>query len=364
MKKYNTIFGIDLSDKKFNWAKMIHSSDEIQSEGVGELSRDGLRLKFFAMERSVIAIEAGTQSAWVERQLKRYGHKVIVANPRKLKMIYANYSKSDKEDARTLARLARFDPNLLHPVKHRRKKAQRDICLLRARDVLVRSRSELVSHVRSTVKSFGERIPVCDAHYFHRHAIRHIPKELESVLVPLITTIEKLTVSISDYDKKITKLCKECYPETQILQTIQGVGEITSLSYILTLDDPKRFDKSRDIGAYLGLKPRKDQSGDHDPQLGITKEGNGFMRRLLVGAAQYILGKKNKQDSELRRWGLKLAGPPDKNGKHNRKLKKRAVVAVARKLAVLLHLLWIKGMCFEPFPNTQYDEDVQLSETA
>ncbi len=151
MKKYNTIFGIDLSDKKFNWAKMIHSSDEIQSEGVGELSRDGLRLKFFAMERSVIAIEAGTQSAWVERQLKRYGHKVIVANPRKLKMIYANYSKSDKEDARTLARLARFDPNLLHPVKHRRKKAQRDICLLRARDVLVRSRSALVSHVRRTV---------------------------------------------------------------------------------------------------------------------------------------------------------------------------------------------------------------------
>lgn len=364
MKKYNTIFGIDLSDKKYNWAMMIYSSDEIQCEGETKLTSETLRAQFSKIEPALIAIEACGQSAWIERLLKRHGHKVVVANPRKLKMIYANDKKCDKEDARMLARLARADINLLHPIKHRSKKAQCDLAILRARDALVRSRTSLVSHVRSTVKSVGAVIPSCDAHYFHRHAKPHIPKDLKEALIPLIKTIEELTESIKAYDKQISKLCKERYPITQIFQTIQGIGEITALSYALTLDEPDRFEKSRDVAPYLGLTPRKSQSGDSDPQLGITKAGNDFMRRLLVGAAQYILGNRNKQDSELRQWGLKLSGPADKNGKYNRKLKKRAVVAVARKLAVLLHLLWRTGMCFDPFPNATCDEDASVKEAA
>lgn len=364
MKKYNTIFGIDLSDKKCNWAMMTYSSEEIQDEGITKLTRKDLYHKFRSIESSLIAIEAGSQSAWVERLFKRCGHKVIVANPRKLRMIYSNDAKSDKVDAQMLVRVARLDTNLLHPIKHRRKKAQCDLSIIRARDILVRSRSSLVCHIRSTVKSLGVQIPTCDAHYFHRHAKSHIPRDLKEALIPVLKTIENLTESITAYDKSITKLCKESYPDTEILQSVPGIGDITALSYVLTLDDPKRFEKSRDVGSYLGLTQRKDQSGNNDPQLGITKAGDDFMRRLLVGAAQYILGNRNNKDSALRQWGLKLAGPPDKNGKYNKKLKKRAVVAVARKLACLLHTLWSNGMFFEPFPNAKCADNEQQLEAA
>lgn len=358
MRKYTTIFGIDLSDETFNWARMIASSDEIQNEGKLPLTREALRDEFSGLRPALIAIEAGAQSAWISRLLKGYGHEVLVANPHKLRMIYANEAKNDKIDARMLARIARFDPHLLYAVEHRSKRAQCDLALLRARDILVRCRSSLISHVRGVVKSFGERVPDCDAHYFHRHAKEHVPRELKSALAPLLKTIEGHTKAIAGFDKKIALLCEKRYPETKLLKTIQGVGDVTALGFVLTIDNPDRFGKSRDVASYLGLTPRQDQTGDQDPQLGITKAGNGYARRLLVGAAQYILGSRNKQDSELRQWGLELAGSRDKNGKYNKKLKKRSVVAVARKLSVLLHVLWRTGACFEPFPHAEQDDAI------
>ena len=348
MDQYSTIIGMDLGDTTSFWALMHQDSDEIQEEGTIRMTEQAMRRKFSAMEPLRIAIEVGTHSRWVSQALKECGHEVLVANARKVRLIYANELKSDRIDARSLARIARLDPNLLAPIQHRGASAQADLALLRARDALVKSRTALANHVRSVVKSFGERLPKCSAESLHNH-VDAIPEALKPALIPVMGMLANLSKSIAQYDKEVKRLCKESYPETELFEELKGVGPVTSLAFVLTLEDPSHFSRSRDVGCYLGLVPRRDQSGAHDPQLGITKAGDPFTRKLLVQAAQYILGDKNTQDSELRQWGLKLAGPKGKNGKHNKRLKKRAVVAMARKLAVLLHTLWKDGVCYEPF---------------
>jgi len=285
----------------------------------------------------------------VSRLLSEYGHEVLVANPRKLRVIYENTTKSDRVDARMLARIARLDPNLLHPIQHRGEPRQKDLALLLARETLVRTRTSLINHVRGVAKSSGVSLPKCDADTFHKHAPGALPETLKPALMPLVETIAELCKRVASYDKEIERLCEESYPETEILQSTGGVGPVISLGFALVVEDPQRFAHNRDVGPFAGLAPRRGQSGAQDPQLGITKAGNAFLRRLLVQAAQYILGNRNQKDSELRQWGLKLAGPVDQNGKHNRRLKKRAVIAVARKLAVLLCALWRDGVLYDPF---------------
>jgi transposase len=349
MKQYNTIVGIDLDDKKSHYALMFREEDTIQEEGVFSTTPETIRRRFSTMEPALIAMEAGTHSRWVSALLAELGHKTIVANPRKLRAIYTNERKQDPVDARMLARLARVDPNLLSPIQHRGATAQKDLAILHARDALVTARTALVNHVRGVVKSFGVKLPDCDTDTFHKKVIEKIPEDLMPALLPLIQHIHAMTQQIHAYDKTIRDLCENHYPEAQLLQTVQGVGPITSLAYVLTLEDPIRFRCARSVGVYLGLTPGKDQSGNHDPQLPITKAGNVFLRSLLVGAAQFILGPLNRQDSELRQWGLRLAGPLNTKGKHDKNRKKRAVVAVARKLAVLLHTLWSTGQVYDPF---------------
>jgi transposase len=279
---------------------------------------------------------------------------VLVANARKLRMIYANELKNDQLDARTLARVARMDPYLLAPIQHRSEEAQADLAVLKARDALTRARSALISHARGIVKAAGERLPRCSTESFHHKALPIVPEALLPALEPLLQTIHELTARIAQYDKVVEQRCAK-YEETQLFREIAGVGPVTSLAFALIIDCPERFRSSRDVAPYLGLIPRRAQSGDCNPQLRITKTGNPYLRRLLVQSAQYILGPLNKQDSALRQWGLKLAGPEDGAGKRNRRLKRRAVIAVARKLACLLHRLWITGEIYEPFPNLEQE---------
>jgi transposase len=244
-------------------------------------------------------------------------------------------------DAEMLARIARFDPELMHPIHHRNRECQMDLLHLKARDILVKTRKMQVSHVRGVVKSLGERISKCGADYFARRARAELSTELLDILEPVLVSIEGMDDRIAEYDKKIRTLCIEKYPETESLRSVSGVGPITALAYVLTLEDPKRFRKSRDVGPFLGLVPRRDQSGDVDKQLPISKAGDDALRRLLVGCAQHILGAFGP-DCELRTFGLKLAERGGKNAK------KRAVVAVARKLAVLLHRLWSDNVVYDP----------------
>jgi transposase len=293
-----------------------------------------------------IAIEAGTHSPWVSRLLEECGHEVLVANARKLRLIYANKRKTDEMDAENLARLARLDPKLLYPLKHRGQECQAHMAIVHSREALVGTRTQLVNHVRGTVKSFGGRLPKCPARSFHKRASEHIPEALLAVLGPILEQIGSLTERIRQYDRQLEAISKEHYPETDLLRRVEGIGPLTALTFVLTLEDPHRFEKSRSVGAYLGLVPATDRSGDSDPQKRISKEGDQMLRKLLVSSAHYILGPFGS-DSDLRRHGEKIASRGGKNSK------KRAAVAVARKLSVLLHRLWVTGEIYDPLYNTR-----------
>jgi transposase len=336
--------GLDLGDK-YSYLCLIDTvSGEVIEEGRLRTTPEAIRRRFASEQPMRIAIEAGTHSPWVSRLLKGCAHEVLVANARKLRLIYANKRKTDEIDAENLARLARLDPKLLYPLRHRGEASQAHLALIRSREALVSSRTQLVNHVRGTVKSFGARLPKCPARSFHKRASEHIPEALRPALGPILEQIGSLTERIKDYDRKLEAICQEHYPETDLLRQVEGIGPLTALTFVLTLEDPYRFEKSRSVGAYLGLVPATDRSGERDPQKRISKEGDEMLRRLLVGSAHYVLGPFGS-DSDLRRHGEKIASRGAKNAK------KRAVVAVARKLCVLLHRLWVSGEVYEPLYN-------------
>ena len=350
--------GLDLADGQSTFIG-IDGRGQLTEEGKVGSTQAGLKQAFAGRGRCRIAIEVGTHSPWVSRALTELGHEVIVANPRQVALIHRNKRKSDRTDARTLARLARADAQLLYPIQHRSKQAQVDLALLRARDALVGSRTLLINHVRGVVKSSGERLPTCSAAAFARKAAPSIPAALKLALEPLANQITALTESIQGYDREIDALIKKRYPQARGLMQVNGVGPITALVYILTLEEPARFAQSRDVGAYVGLVAARKQTGVSDPELHITKAGDMFLRKILVQAAHYILGPFGT-DCDLRRWGLRLAGVSsitgDSQTKGSKQRKKKAVVAVARKLAVLLHALWRTGEVYEPFRQTPRKE--------
>jgi transposase len=265
----------------------------------------------------------------------------LVANPRALAFIYGNHRKSDTEDARALAKVARVDTSLLSPVVHRSAQAQADLALVRLRRSLVEARTNLVNALRGTIKSTGHTLPKRAAKCTSEEQLPAVPPELRQVVKPLLQAIGGLTTRIRAYDKRIEMLSKKKYAPTAVLRQVDGVGVLTAFAYVLTMEDPSRLRRSRDAGPYFGLSPRRDQSGSVDKQLGISKHGDGLVRTLLVQCAHRILGPFGT-DSALRRHGLALAarGGPG--------AKKRAVIAVARKLAVLLHRLWTTGAAYVP----------------
>jgi len=339
--------GLDLGDKYSYLCVLDTDSGELVEDGRLRTTPEDLRRRFDFEKKLRIAIEVGTHSPWVSRLLEACGHEVVVANPRKTRLIYGDKRKTDELDAQKLARLARADPELLYPIEHRGEDSQAHLALIHSRDALVRSRTQLINHVRGMVKSFGARLPKCSAESFHKKVADALPSELAEALGGVVETITSLTERIRDYERRIERACKESYPqETGLLRQVPGVGAITSLTFVLTLEDPDRFEKSRAVGAYLGLVPGKDQSGESDPGRPISREGDKMLRRLLVSSAHYILGPF-APDCDLRRHGEKIAERGGKNAK------KRAVVAVARKLSVLLHRLWITGEAYEPLRNAR-----------
>jgi transposase len=340
--------GIDLGDKKSNYCFM-DAGKEIIAEDTLATTSEEYTAYFSAIPRSRIALEVGTHSPWVSALLEGLGHEVYVANPRKMESIKKSKRKNDKEDARKLARLVRADPELLYPIRHRGVEAREDLILLRARDGAVRSRTKLINCVRGLVKSIGGRVPKCSAESFHNHAEGALPDSVRETLLPLVRLIAVLTAQIKKFDSKVEKMADKKYPETALLQQVKGVGALTSLAFVLTLEKPDRFRKSREVGPYLGLVPKQDDSGENSKQLRITKTGDEMVRRLLITSSQFILGPFG-EDCDLRRWGLKLAARGGKNAK------KRAVVAVARRLAVLLHRLWVTAEEYEPLRNARLQE--------
>jgi transposase len=335
--------GLDLGDRHSHYC-MLNEQREVIGQGRIQTSEAGLSKHFPGATRMRIALEAGTHSPWVSRLLRKLGHQVIVANPRKLRAITSSESKNDRNDAEKLARFAAQDPKLLSPIQHRSEQRQLDLNLIKARATLVRARTMLINALRGLVKSAGGRLPSCSTECFAERVRAAIPAPLRAVCAPLLAQISGLNLRIDELDKHIGKLDKK-YPEIKLLRTVPGVGPVVASCYVLTLDGPDAMETNRQAGAFLGLRPRQGQSGDSDPQRGISKTGNTYLRSLLVQSAQYILSRHGA-DSALRRWGLKLAASGGKRGK------KRAVVAVARKLAVMLHSMWKNKRSFEPFVHS------------
>jgi transposase len=339
-KRITTFVGLDVSDK-FTEVCVLDDKGAVVDQDRIRTTQGGLAKRLSKLRNARVILEVGVHSRWMAELIGTLGHEVIVANPRQVRLIWQRRTKSDRSDALVLARLGRLDVQLLAPVQHRSRGAQIDLACARSRDILVRQRTHLISHVRGMLKPFGHRVPDCVSTRFVEQAEAVVPAELLPALGPVLAVLRTLNEQIASQDKQIEHLARTVHPVTARLTQVAGVGDLTALAYLLTIEDPARFKKSRFVASFLGLVPGKGQSGERDPQQHITKTGDPFVRRLLVQCAQYTLGPLS-QDSDLKRWGLALAARGGANAK------KRAIVAVARKMAVLLHRLWLSGQPYRP----------------
>jgi len=339
-KQVRETIGIDLGDKVSRYC-IIDSDGGVVEEGAFRNQASSIE-KHFGDQPRQIALEAGGQSAWISRELKKLGNEVIVANPRDLKWITASDTKNDEGDARKLALLARADARLLAPVEHRTAEQQAELAVIRARDAILRARTLLINSARGIAKGFGVRLPKSITGTFGQRAVEGLPEFLRKALTGLLDQIDALSREITGHDQQIGVLAGQ-HPELARLESIPGVGRLTALTFVLTLGRAERFAHSRDVAGFLGLRPKQRQSGACDPQLGISKSGDPYLRKLLVQCSHYVLGHWGP-DSALRQWGLAKS----RGGK---KATLRAIVAVARKLSVLLHRLWVSGEFYKPFPK-------------
>lgn len=330
--------GLDLGDK-YSQVCVLDDTPEVIEEARIRTTPEALRRRFADMEPCLVVMEAGTHSPWVSRLLDGLGHSCLVADPAMLSS--KARKKNDKVDAKKLARWGRSDPEMLHPITHRGEDMQADMSLLLGRRALVEARTKLINVTRGLVKAYGARLPKCDARSFADKVGDFVPEALQPAVQPLLHMIEGLTIEIQKADQQVKRLAETKYArQTGAMSQIGGVGPLISTAFVLVVQDPQRFQKSRQVGPYIGLTRREARSGERELELRISKAGNKYLRQLLINGAHYIMGPFGP-DCDLRRWGLVKA----KGGKT---AKKRAIVAVARKLAVLMHRLWLTGEVYEP----------------
>ena len=332
--------GLDLGDSRSALC-VIDAEGRIVEETSVLTRADALR-KRFERPRVRVVMEACGQSSWIGDLLDELGHEVCVVNPRRLHLITHSVKKTDRNDARLLARIGRTDVGLLQPTHRRRPDCRDARTALKARRSLVEMRTRLVNSVRSSAKGYGCKLRACSTEHFVKTATASLPAQVCALVQPQLDTLNFLAERIHSCDLEIERLCTQRFPQTALLRQIHGVGPQVALAFVAAVDGPERFLRSRDVGPYLGLTPRRDQSGDSDPRLRISKHGDGSTRSLLVSAATHIL-RARAPDSDLKRFGLRTAGdhpsPRDRG---------RARIAVARKLAVLMHRLLSTGEVYEP----------------
>jgi transposase len=336
-----TSMGLDMSDRS-SCFHVLRGDGGTLEEGKVAMQAGPLGALFRRFKGCRLVIEAGTHSPWVSRLGNDCGMEVFVVNPRRFEEIAKNERKTDRGDALILAEVGRTNVGRAKPITHRSQQAQVDLSLQRARSEMVRARTAFINHVRGVMKSHGHRAPRCSSVCFPLRVNPLLPAELRPVLGPVLQQLLQINEAIKEYNRQLEGIPR-IQPVVKCLQKIHGVGKLVAATFVLTVDDPTRFKKSRQVGAYLGAVPSKKESGDYSPQLHITKSGDREMRRLLVLSAHRILGSFGP-DCDLKRFGLRIAG----NG-GNKAAKKRAVVAVARKLAVLMHQLWVTGRDYDPF---------------
>jgi transposase len=333
--------GVDLGDR---WSRycVLDPQGQILEEETIATTGPAFRKLFGDRPAARVVIEVGTHSPWVSRWLEAKGYEVIVANARAVRSIAESDRKTDRNDAEQLARLGRVDPKLLHPIRHRGEAAQRHRMLLAIRDHLVRTRSSFIVQARGLAKGLGERLPRCTSEAFAKRMREERWAQLFPAMDVIVTTVDQLNAHIARLDEQLEALARSTYPETLLLRQISGVGLLTALAFVLTLEDPARFKHSRAVGSFLGLTVRRRQSGARDPALRITKAGDFYLRRLLIQCALRVLTLG--PDCDLRRFGEQLSA---------RRGNKKAVVAVARKLAMRMHRLWTTGELYEPLYDAE-----------
>ena len=342
-KRDKITIGLDLGERRHRFC-VLGSNGEVVEEGSLPNERVQLSGLVGRYPGALVVMEAGCHSPWISRYVEALGCEAVVSNPRKVRAIYQHERKSDQRDALMLARIARMEPALLYPVEHGSQEAQQDLLRIKLRDSLVRARVGVTNSIRATVKSLGYSVAPSSSERFHKVIQATLPAALREIIAPSVQALEELSLRIKVLEREINALARTKYPATAWLEQIPGVGPITALYFVLKIEDPTRFAQVRDVGAFIGLCPRRDQSGENDPQLRISKRGDAYLRRLLVSAAQYILGPFAPA-SALRQYGLTLVA------EGTSRAKKRAVVAVARKLAVLLLSLWKNERLYVPFPQ-------------
>jgi transposase len=353
--------GIDVGDQVCDLCSLDYTGEGVRFAQV-KTTQEAIRAHFAQETPARVVLEVGTHSPWMARLLKELGHEVLVANPSRMKegRKKRGRKKSDRTDAERLARLGRSDPELLCPIEHRSEEDQAALARLRARDALVGSRTALINTVRGQVKALGARLSRCSGPAFSKHVYDELPPLLRPALVPLLETIQVLTVQIRRFDKEIEDAL-EGNDVAQRLLAIGGVGPLTVYCFLHVIGNPKRFKRSRTVGDYVGLTPRLEESGGRGtgPELSISKAGDEMLRCLLVQCAHYILGPFGA-DCDLRRFGMRLM-----RGGQSKRAKNTAVVAVARKLAVLMHHLWVSGQDYEPVHDaTRVARETQATRAA
>lgn len=334
--------GIDIGDR-YSYFCVLSVNGDIVEQGRFATEREAAAEFFSRHPTSRIVMEVGTHSPWLSRLSTSTGHETLVVDPRRLRLLTENERKRDKRDAQLLAEMGRSAPQLLTLVHHRSEETHRNLQLFRTRDLLVRQRTAAVTAVRSMVKSLGSRLPKSTTDNFAENARAAVPKEMLGAVTPLLKVIELLTQQIDVLEGRIEKLaCSPKYRDAcELVSQPSGIGTLTALAFILTIEDASRFRSSRNVPAYFGLVPRCKQSGTRDQQLGISKTGDELVRKLLVQCASLMM-RPSAAQSDMRTWALGLAERGGKNGK------KRATVGLARKLAVLMHRLWVTGEEYQP----------------
>lgn len=334
------VIGMDIGDKDSRVC-VLQATGTIREETSIPTTEEAIR-DYFTPEglHILVVIEAGNQSVWINHLLEELGYEVLVARPSRLRDLYRDKDKSDCLDARRLAQLGYVDPNILAPVTHLKSQTYADRCLVYGRDHLVTTRTKLINFVRGQAKTSGNKIPTCKAVNFHSKARKHIPENLTTVVESVLTTIEYVTKQIAELDKQIEGAAAR-YPIVERLCDVPGIAVLTAMAFVLAIEDPLRFQRSDTVAAYLGLVPRKHQSGSKNTTIGPGSAGDSIARRYLIQAAQYHLWNSNI-DSSIQRAGLRIMSRGGEGGKS------KAVFTVARKLAVLLHTLWVTGSEYEP----------------
>lgn len=331
--------GLDVSDKTTHICA-IGDDGRVKWRGVCATDPQVLAttLRRHCSDLSRVVLETGSLSAFLYHGLiEREMPAVCICARHAKKVLSARTNKSDVHDAEGLAQLART--GWFKAVHIKDSATHIDRAQLKVREQLIKSHHAMVNQMRGLLKLFGLRmgkVTTPGKRAERLEALFAQKPELRMILAPLAASLAALEVQIAA-SSRILKVRAEVDPVCARLMSVPGVGPITALSFKSTIEDPGRFDRAQDVGAYTGLTPRRFQSGERDTKGHISRAGDPMLRSALYEAANNLLSRV-KRPSPLQTWGKALAAS---------KGAKRARVAVARKLAVLLHRLWQSDTSFQ-----------------